>query len=119
MRDVSEQSWEEFNRAYLLEALEELRAALRKHHAVAHSEAGEAAGGVAQLDEDADRAEAPRGGNGDSTDQSPAALESLCTSFGLSRFERRILLLCAAAELDSKFAPIYEAANNGSGPALP
>ena len=34
----------------------------------------------------------------------PPALERLCATFGLSRFERDILLLCAGVELDAQFA---------------
>src|SRR5271163_3202652 len=34
----------------------------------------------------------------------PAALERLCQAFGLSMFERGIMLLCAGMELDSTFA---------------
>ena len=34
----------------------------------------------------------------------PAALENLCATFGLTAFERNILLLCAGVELDSKLA---------------
>src|SRR5437763_1479835 len=34
----------------------------------------------------------------------PAALDVLCTRFGLSEFERDVLLLCAGVELDSRFA---------------
>ncbi len=34
----------------------------------------------------------------------PPALETLCNLFGLSIFERDLLLLCAGVELDSKFA---------------
>ncbi len=36
----------------------------------------------------------------------PPALETLCQDFGLSSFERNILLLCAGAELDSSFADV-------------
>jgi ATPase family associated with various cellular activities (AAA) len=35
-----------------------------------------------------------------------AALETLCATFGLTAFERRILLLCAGIELDSKLASL-------------
>ncbi len=35
----------------------------------------------------------------------PPALEILCTLFGLSQFERDVLLLCAGPELDAQFAP--------------
>jgi ATPase family protein associated with various cellular activities (AAA)/winged helix domain-containing protein len=37
---------------------------------------------------------------------SPSALELLCTKFGLSEFERDLLLLCAGVELDSRFASL-------------
>ena len=36
----------------------------------------------------------------------PAALDSLCSVFGLSPFERDLLLLCAGVELDSTFASL-------------
>jgi ATPase family associated with various cellular activities (AAA) len=36
-----------------------------------------------------------------------SALEVLCALFGLSPFERDVLLLCAGTELDSAFAPLY------------
>jgi hypothetical protein len=36
----------------------------------------------------------------------PPQLSLLCTTFGLSRFERDILLLCAGLELDSSLAPL-------------
>ena len=42
--------------------------------------------------------------------QQPAALDALCASFGLSRFERDLLLLCAGIELDSTVAPLCAAA---------
>jgi hypothetical protein len=42
----------------------------------------------------------------------PPALETLCKLFGLSSFERAILLMCAGIELDSKFAGICAKAND-------
>ncbi len=41
----------------------------------------------------------------------PLALDTLCEMFHLSRFERDILLLCAAIELDSSFGPLCAAAH--------
>jgi len=41
----------------------------------------------------------------------PPALETLCQLFGLSAFERGVLLLCAANELDSKFAALFAQVN--------
>src|SRR5262245_13889589 len=36
----------------------------------------------------------------------PSALETLCVTFGLTAFERSVLLLCAGVELDSKLAAL-------------
>jgi len=41
----------------------------------------------------------------------PSALDSLCAGFGLSSFERDVLLLCAGLELDAGFGPLYAAAH--------
>src|SRR5258707_1816384 len=43
--------------------------------------------------------------------ESPSAIDWLSDLFGLSRFERDILLLCAAVELDSRVAELCGAAN--------
>lgn len=40
----------------------------------------------------------------------PPAIERLCALFGLSSFERSVLLLCAGMELDAAFAPSCAAA---------
>ena len=114
MRNAPEQSWEDFNQAYLMAALEDVREALRQHHALAPIE-----GGVAKVDEDASAAKFTTAKGGEVSPQAPPALEILCGTFGLSSFERRILLMCAAVELDARFASIYEAANKGQRPALP
>jgi hypothetical protein len=45
----------------------------------------------------------------------PPAIEKLCTVFGLSPFERAVLLLCAGVELDSRFAKLLAAQ---SGPTF-
>src|SRR5947207_3024475 len=42
----------------------------------------------------------------------PPALEMLCKLFGLSPFERAVLLMCAGMELDSKFAGVCAKANS-------
>ena len=79
MSNVPEQSWEDFNRAYLMEAVEDVREALRKHRALAAIE-----GGVAKVDEDASAAEFTMAKDGDVSPQAPPALETLCAIFGLS-----------------------------------
>jgi hypothetical protein len=44
----------------------------------------------------------------------PSALETLCSIFGLSSFERDVLLLCAGVELDTKFTSLCTILNGGS-----
>ncbi len=43
-------------------------------------------------------------------DAAPAALDALAARFGLSPFERAIIVLCAGIELDAAFAPLCAAA---------
>ena len=50
---------------------------------------------------------------------SPAALERLCSMFGLSAFERDLLLLCAGIELDSTFAAVCAEAQGDPSRAFP
>jgi ATPase family associated with various cellular activities (AAA) len=49
----------------------------------------------------------------------PPALDTLCATFGLSPFERDILLLCAGIELDSKFASLRATAHGDTTRAYP
>jgi hypothetical protein len=42
----------------------------------------------------------------------PAAMETLCQAFNLSEFERNLLLLCAAVELDDEFAALCAMVHN-------
>ena len=49
----------------------------------------------------------------------PAALDTLCAMFGLSEFERRIVLLCAGMELDGEFASRCAAAPGSGGKTWP
>ncbi len=44
----------------------------------------------------------------------PSALDTLCAIFGLSSFERGLLLLCAGVELDSTFGSLCAAAQGDS-----
>src|SRR5262249_41803373 len=60
--------------------------------------------------------ELPEAGAGQAPDEAaaampaPPALETLCATFGLSPFERAVLVLCAGQELDSRFAALCAAA---------
>jgi hypothetical protein len=48
----------------------------------------------------------------------PSSLDAICASFGLSSFERRIVVLCAAPELDGHFGEVLEAAQSGGSPTF-
>ncbi|MET9271390.1 ATP-binding protein [Kribbella sp. NPDC003557] len=89
---TDERSWADANQAYLVAALAEVSAALTH------------------------RSE-PVTGRPLRQPEPPPALETLCEAFGLSSFERAILLLCAGIELDSGFASLCaEAAGDPTRP---
>jgi ATPase family associated with various cellular activities (AAA) len=48
-----------------------------------------------------------------------SALETLCQTFGLSSFERNIILLCAGMDLDGKFSSLCAQANQDPQRAFP
>jgi hypothetical protein len=78
-------NWTEANQKYLMSAIDAVRAALDGRAADQTTVANEMS--------------------------PPPALETLCKLFGLSSFERAVLLMCAGMELDSKFAGICANAN--------
>jgi hypothetical protein len=47
------------------------------------------------------------------------ALDTVCSCFGLSTFERRIIVLCAAPELDGRFDEVLAAVQGDPGRAYP
>jgi hypothetical protein len=90
--------WHEANQRELGTALGRVRGALERQAA---KQRGVPAG------------PSPLGSDRVETDQAPAvrsALDELCATFGMSPFERDVLVLCAGIELDSTFAPLCAAA---------
>jgi hypothetical protein len=96
-------NWHDANQRYLTAALSELRYLLEQRME----------GGKRQ-------SPSPEPSQEDGTERSkdfsammpaPPALETLCEMFGLSTFERQILLLCAGVELDSAFPGLFAAAH--------
>ncbi len=83
--------WLDTNQHYLMAALAEVRQILRR--AVSQQERGETLTST--------ELEAMAAGM-----QIPPALETLCQIFGLSPFERQVLLLCAGVELDGEIASL-------------
>jgi ATPase family associated with various cellular activities (AAA)/Winged helix domain, variant len=80
---VTERDWHSANQRYLTAALAVVRAAIEGEGREEAEELLRAA--AAELD-------------------SPSALDILCSGFGLTPFERDVLLLCAAPEFDAAFA---------------
>ena len=95
-------TWYEINQRYLSAALAVVRAALERHTARAQ-DAPEPEG---QDD--------PAQALGEAADAmtAPPALETLSATFGLTPFERDLLLLCAGMELESNFAGLCAAAQD-------
>ncbi|HEY1294265.1 MAG TPA: ATP-binding protein [Chloroflexota bacterium] len=105
--DVAER-WRTANHRYLFLALAEVRRTLRTHLGIADpEEAQDPEQVLAELAE-----ELNQGGVRPS-------LDVLCEEFGLSDFERQVLLLCAGVELDASFAPLCAMLNGDSAGAFP
>ncbi len=83
--------WTEANQRYLTAAVGVVREMLQRRVDEAN-----AADALAQQRLDEAAAAMP----------SPSSLDVLCAKFGLSEFERDLLLLCAGVELDSRFAAL-------------
>ncbi len=86
-------SWIEANQRHLSAAVAAVRVALERQIARVKGELAGAPDGVAPLP---DAATGVR--------SSPPALDLLCAAFGLSPFERDVLVLCAAMDLDGAIA---------------
>ncbi len=102
--------WHEANQRYLTAALSVVRERLEAYVAALHGSPPpeDMSPGAQQALEEA-RA----------TMSTPPALENLCSAFGLSAFERDVLLLCAGMELDASFPPLCAAAQGDPGRAYP
>lgn len=102
--------WHEANQRYLMAALGVVREALERH---------------AEKFNDSLEKAAPNSSADDALKEAlsampmPPALETLCHKFGLSPFERDVLLLSAGVELDSAFASSCAAAQVDQARAYP
>jgi hypothetical protein len=101
---IAEVTWPEANQRYLVAALAEVRALLE----------GDPEGSGEPTERTAPDAIQPW------NDTMPRpALEALCSIFGLSPFERDLLLLCAGVEFDSSFAGLCTRAHDDAGKPYP
>ncbi|MFL6257087.1 MAG: ATP-binding protein [Pyrinomonadaceae bacterium] len=89
---ASRPDWFEFNQRHLVAALGQVRQALERYAAREPSEPPRAT-------QPADETEAGDG-------RARPSIDVLCEKFGLSDFERNVLLLCAGVELDSSLAQL-------------
>jgi len=112
MNLATDASWIDANKAYLAQALAELKGTLQRHPARCQTSPGEESetatpsapgGATAPLKPAGPHADHPAFAN------RLSALNSLLAAFHLSAFERDILLLCAGMELDSDFGPLCAA----------
>jgi hypothetical protein len=100
MMQARDREWIDGNQRYSMAALEEVRAAV---HRLLNPHAGDEHGPVPELPGDVEN----------------PALETLCNTFELSSFERRVLLMCAGVEWDSRFAALCASAQGDAHRATP
>ena len=98
MNAASSKTWHDANQAYLSGEIAALRLTLQGRSS-----------DLATTD-NAMSAEAAAAAQAGEAMHPPPAVEQLCSAFGLSRFERATLLLCAGVELDAGFAQAVAAA---------
>jgi len=108
MSELPVRNWEEANQICLTAALSEVRAIIEKLLLPLEAQSATDTS-KAQTVPDEVRASMP----------APPALETLCATFGLTGFERKVLLMCAGMELDSRFAGLFAAANKDVRQPLP
>lgn len=113
---MSEQgnNWNEANQRYLMAALGVVREALELHIFRSNDAPLESANR-----ENVVYAAQQELSDASAAMPSPAAVELLCSMFGLSAFERDVLLMCAGVELDSTFASVCAKAQGDSSRAFP
>jgi ATPase family associated with various cellular activities (AAA) len=121
MTTAAPKDWVAANQARLTEALDNLKALLRRHadlirlHPKGDNDPPHPRKATQPCDSSHESAPESRRFLADDqslSDEAPAALDALQAAFGLSAFERNLLLLCAGMELDSAFAPLCAVAQD-------
>ena len=106
---MANSNWHEMNQRFLADALSRVRQALERYIARVRGEE------TTPAPEDVQVAQvAAMPSTSPSMPASPA-LTTLCAAFGLSPFERDVLLLCAGVDLDSVFADLCATAQGYAG----
>jgi hypothetical protein len=115
MTTATAHEWQTGNQAELASALARLKETLRRH---AERSERPAPGENGTLATDRESL-LPDRFRGDGELAPPSALNALGSAFGLSAFERDLVLLCAGIELDSAFAPLCAGAQGDSARSFP
>jgi len=110
---ITTSTWQEDNQRYLLIALDVVRKTLERRLSMMRE------GEQANSDEDAVNRVSTALHDAALKMAAPPALETLCALFGLSLFERDIVLLCAGGELSSSFASLCTALAGEGGHTSP
>ncbi len=104
MSAIPAATWIDDNQAALNAALSEVRVALAQHLSCSDE--------LSTADNKPSVPLAPA--EASSPGAEITALDQLCAAFSLSSFERKVLLMSAGAELDSRFAALYASAYKGA-----
>ena len=119
MISIATGDWLSANQSYLSAALSDVKSTLSRYTGSVRAPPDHANGptDAAGPPQSPDRAfaAAPENRRSGSNEEPlpedlPPALDALCAAFGLSGFERSVLLLCAGIEFDSAFASVCAAA---------
>jgi hypothetical protein len=107
MSTTATMNWYEANQQYLMRAIAEVRSSIEKF--LMRSDGNESARPdmAAEISEE-QQPDLP----------APPAIAMLCSTFDLSSFERKVLLMCAGLEMDSRLAALFAQAH-GTRPAHP
>jgi hypothetical protein len=113
--NVAQTSWLDANQRYLWTALGVVRTALESYIQAVTGIAG-------NLPDERERSGAGTEGQAALTTgatPAPTTLDTVCSAFGLTGFERDLLLLCAGVEMDTAFASLCAAAQADPQRAAP
>ena len=111
MKIISRRKWSENNQRYLVANIDEIKLLLKKY--IAQTNGGKEA---VTVDDDINRLSLLRKKY---KSDSKLALENICNLFGLSTFEKSLLVLCAGIELDSELAELCAKAQGNQNSTYP
>src|SRR5215210_6576377 len=114
-------TWMQNNQRYLAANIENTRTVLlEKYKECANNDNGSISNTVPLLKENDEEEEGEyQKPLVEWTEESPPALENICMLFGLSNFERSVVLLCAGVELNAEFAKLCAKVQGDSNATYP